>query len=84
MPISGLMMSIGGGHSIGVFGLDIFTSSGEKIEFLSQAGHIGHGLGAKVLMFFILLHIAGAIKHQLIDKDGTISRMLGIRASDEA
>lgn len=77
LPISGIMMSIGGGHSIAVFGLEVFSSSGEKIDFLSEAGHIVHGFGGKLLIFFIILHVVGAIKHQVLDKDGTISRMFG-------
>lgn len=77
LPVSGVMMSIGGGHSIAVFGMSIYASSGEKIAWLAQVGHIGHEIGGKIVILFILLHVAGAIKHQFIDKDGTISRMFG-------
>ena len=35
------------------------------------------GLGGKLLILFIVLHAVGALKHQLIDKDGTIQRTLG-------
>lgn len=77
MPISGIMMSIGGGHSIAVFGLELYSGSGEKVATLSKAGHLVHGLGGKLLIAFVVLHVAAAIKHQVIDKDGTISRMLG-------
>ncbi len=76
MPISGLSMSIGGGRAVDVFGLELL-SSGEKIEWLSSAGHIVHGVFAKIMIALILLHLLGALKHQLIDKDGTISRMMG-------
>ena len=76
MPISGLMMSIGGGHAIALFGLELI-SGGEKIEWLGGLGSNIHGIAANVLIATLLLHIAGALKHQFMDKDGTISRMLG-------
>lgn len=78
MPISGIMMSIGGGRGIDVFGWVLY-SKGEKIEWLGSLGSNLHGIGATVLMVAVALHVLGAIKHQVIDKDGTISRMLGRR-----
>lgn len=84
MPISGIMMTLGGGHSLNLFGLELIAASGEKIEALSEVGHIVHGLGSKLLIFFILLHSVGAIKHQIIDKDRTLSRMLGRRVKVNA
>ncbi|MBW3696861.1 cytochrome b [Vibrio sp. T187] len=76
MPISGLMMSIGGGRAIEVFGLVVFAA-GEKVEWLSALGSNIHGIAADVLIVVLVLHVAGAIKHQIIDKDRTLSRMLG-------
>ncbi len=78
MPVSGIFMAIGGGHSVGVFGFEIIAGSPDKIEILSKIGHIIHGLGGKLLIVFVFLHFIGAIKHQFIDKDGTLSRMLGV------
>lgn len=78
MPISGVLMSVGGGHPIGFFGIELIAG-GEKIEALGKVGHIMHGMGGNLMILFIMLHVAGAIKHQFIDKDGTISRMLGKR-----
>jgi len=77
LPVSGIVMSIGGGHGLAVFGIELIARSGEKMETLLNIGHIMHGLGGKLLIAFIVLHIAGAIKHEHIDKDGTLSRMLG-------
>lgn len=79
MPISGMMMSIGGGFGLSVFGLEIVARGGEKNELISEIGGAVHGLGGKLLILFVLLHIAGAVKHQVMEKDGTISRMLGKR-----
>lgn len=79
MPISGIMMSIGGGYPIAVFGLELVAKSPDKIEALSEIGHVIHGIGGKLLIAAFLLHVAGALKHHLVDKDGTTRRMLGMR-----
>ena len=35
-----------------------------------------HGLLAYTLLALVALHVAGALKHQFIDRDGLMSRML--------
>ncbi|MXO74736.1 cytochrome b [Altererythrobacter aerius] len=35
-----------------------------------------HETGGKILLLLIVLHVAGALKHTLIDRDGTLWRML--------
>ncbi|MDT8856332.1 cytochrome b/b6 domain-containing protein [Paracoccaceae bacterium Fryx2] len=47
-----------------------------KSETLAQSAGALHWLFTKLLIAAILLHIAGALKHALIDRDGTLSRML--------
>ena len=81
MPISGVFMSIGGGHAVGIFGLELIAGSPEKNEMLSQIGHTVHAVGSKLLILFVLFHFVGAIKHQFFDKDGTLSRMFGRKVS---
>ncbi|WP_053981022.1 cytochrome b [Marinagarivorans algicola] len=76
MPLSGIFMSVGGGYGLAVFGIQVIPKI-EAIEILGQIGGAIHGIGSKLLILFIVLHIFGAIKHQFIDKDGTIARMLG-------
>lgn len=78
MPVSGLMMSIGGGHGVDFFGSEIVPAT-EKIEWLGGLGHEIHGIVANIAILAVLLHVAGAIKHQVIDKDGLLTRMLGVR-----
>ena len=77
MPISGIIMSIGGGHPVGIFGLELIAGSDQENKILSDIGHVMHGLGGKLLILFTVLHFAGAIKHQHVDKDGTLQRMFG-------
>lgn len=78
MPISGIMLSLGNGRAIDVLGL--FTiPAGDKNELLHEIGEVVHGAGGKLLLIAIALHVAGALKHHLIDRDGTMRRMLGAR-----
>ncbi len=78
MPISGMMMSLGSGRSIDVLGLFLIPEIG-KIEWMDKAGHIVHGLGSKLLIAAIILHVIAALKRQIVDKDGTLTRMAGGR-----
>jgi cytochrome b561/polyisoprenoid-binding protein YceI len=47
-----------------------------KSESLSQTAAALHWVFTKLLVASILLHVAGAIKHHVIDKDATLARML--------
>lgn len=82
MPISGMMMSLGKNRPIDVLGLFTIPAIGEQ-PVLDQVGQVIHGLGGKLLIAAIILHVVGALKHQLVDKDGTLARMTGrLVASD--
>ncbi|MGF1766243.1 cytochrome b [Enterovibrio makurazakiensis] len=76
MPISGIAMSIGGGRDVGVFGFTLITA-GEKNELLGQIGHTTHEVLANIVIVTLALHLLGALKHHIIDKDATLKRMLG-------
>lgn len=76
MPLSGIAMSIGGGRGIDLFGAPIIAA-GDKIEWLGSLGGAVHGLSVSIIIIALALHIVAALKHQVMDKDGTISRMLG-------
>lgn len=86
MPISGLMNSVLGGHGLSVFGLEIFAPNfsvddpGKTLPInyeLSKLGAAIHVYVGYTLIAAIVLHVAGALKHHLVDKDGTLKRMLG-------
>lgn len=84
MPISGMMMSLSGGHGLAVFGLEIVpvwrdTPGFEANKALGDIASVAHAVGGKVLIGAIVLHFAGALKHHVIDKDATLRRMLGGR-----
>lgn len=83
MPISGMMMSGAGGHGLDIFGLQLLAentnAAGQAVPLNEQAASIGHqihGLLGKVLIACIALHVIGAFKHHLVDKDDTLKRMI--------
>lgn len=76
MPISGLFISIGGGHPVSFFGLALI-GRGEKVEWLNQIGYLLHSAGMYTLIVALFLHALGTIKYQLINKQPVLSRMLG-------
>lgn len=86
IPLSGLMMSIGGGHELAIFGLELMPANASltvpdeivaRSEFIGGAGHQLHGLVSNIVIAAIALHVVGALKHHFVDKDSTIKRMLG-------
>ena len=88
LPLTGMLYSGASGHGFGIFGLEIFSSNydptdAEQVipysEQLSMIGETAHEWVGYGLMVIVLLHIAGALKHHVIDGDGTLRRMLGKR-----
>ncbi|KJZ20340.1 cytochrome b/b6 domain-containing protein [Loktanella sp. S4079] len=59
----------------------IWLPIGQSLPFIPQDEHLAeifsglHWIWSKILIVSILLHVAGALKHQIIDKDATLSRM---------
>lgn len=84
MPLSGMFDSVMGGRGLSLFGLDLIGANigangrPEAInKALSDLGGMVHGTTAKVLIGAIALHVAGAFKHHIIDRDSTLKRMMG-------
>ncbi|WP_419619181.1 cytochrome b [Thiolapillus sp.] len=74
--VSGYLISTADGHALQVFGwFDIpALISGANLE--DRAGAVHYFL-TWLLAFMLALHVAGALKHQFIDKDAIFTRMLG-------
>lgn len=88
MPVTGFMMSALGGHGVDVFGLTLVARNPDPQDpskvmahhaELATLGKDLHALGGKLILAALVLHIAGAAKHHLLNKDGTLRRMLGER-----
>lgn len=76
MPISGAVMSVAGGRALDVFGFELIAA-GEKTEWLQSTASFVHVNSVNLIIVALALHVLGALKHQFVDKDGTLSRMLG-------
>ena len=88
MPISGFLMSSMGGHGVMVFGWELFHHNPDPADpnkvipingAVAGFSHSLHWIAGYCIIAAVVLHIAGAIKHHVADKDGTLQRMLGRR-----
>lgn len=75
MPLSGMLMSLFGGHNINMFGLFVIESF-EKNPPLGKFFHTMHGYAAYGIAGFIIIHILAALYHHFICRDGVLRRML--------
>lgn len=75
VPLLGWAYSSAAGFPIVLFGVlplpDFVPVNPELAELIKPL----HKLSAFAMMALVLLHVAGALKHQLIDRDGLLSRM---------
>jgi len=82
MPLTGFVRSIGRGRSIDIFGMPFIPQLlAEKNDMISAAGSLAHEVIAYATIAVLALHATAALKHQLIDRDGTLWRMLGRRVT---
>ncbi|MCK4986005.1 MAG: cytochrome b [Desulfobacterales bacterium] len=86
MPISGMFYSGAGGYGFGIFDLELFATNPDPVnpsniialnESVAKLGREIHWLVSRIMIAAVLLHVAGALKHHFVDKDGTLRRMLG-------
>ncbi|OUS20835.1 hypothetical protein A9Q95_11275 [Rhodobacterales bacterium 59_46_T64] len=47
-----------------------------RSAFVAEASEVVHFLSGRLMMVSIAMHVAGAVKHHVIDKDATLRRML--------
>ena len=73
MPLSGLIMATSSKYGVMWFGIGIIPGIDNK--FVRELFQETHEVIGVVLIAFIILHILGALKHKLIDKDDTMKRM---------
>ncbi|MEJ6517787.1 MAG: cytochrome b/b6 domain-containing protein [Pseudomonadales bacterium] len=85
-PISGMIMSGLGGQGLAMLRLEVYPHNPDSQdpthvspfnEAIAGVAHETDEILGIVFILAITLHIAGALKHHLMDKDGTLRRMLG-------
>ena len=86
MPVSGMINNWAGGWGLDIFGLQLaqaYPNPNKPEEMLVQNETLAniasmmHEYIGYILAAAIVLHVAGALKHHLVDKDRTLLRMLG-------
>lgn len=73
LPITGILTMIGGGYGLAPFGIQL-AAEGEEIPWMATVGSL-HSPIAWILLVLILGHIAVALFHGLVKKDGVLQRM---------
>ena len=80
LPLSGILMTIYAARPISVFGVQVIPQLlAERNKEVGGLFHEAHEWLGWMLLGAVALHIAGALKHHVIDGDGTLKRMLGAR-----
>ena len=81
-------MSALSGHGVEFFGLELVARNpnpDNPKEMIPHNGAIAgiahelHVIAGYMIIVGVLLHIVAALKHHVVDKDGTLRRMLGAR-----
>lgn len=74
MPLTGWLMSSAGEFPVPFFGVQLPYLIGKDQAMLELFGEVHEILGY-TLLFVLGLHMAGALKHHVIDRDDTLIRM---------
>lgn len=75
MPLSGFLMSSFGGHPVSLFNLWTIPFPFEKDPELGKLFRMIHGYIGYAMIGLIGLHVAGFLKHLVIDKVNLLRRM---------
>jgi cytochrome b561 len=76
MPLSGLIMSTAAGYPPSFFGFFQFPQFLEKSDAIAQFFFDVHEMTSYVIITLVIIHIAAALKHQFVDRDDVLKRML--------
>jgi len=90
LPVTGVMFSAFSGYGFGIFGWQLLPERSDPAkpgqvlpldQGWSDWGQNAHRLIGYLLLALIVLHVAAALKHHVLDRDATLTRMLGLRRS---
>lgn len=76
MPLSGWLMSSAKGFTVSVFGWFSLPDFIKPSDDMASLMVTVHEVTAYTLVAMLGLHVAGALKHHLIDRDDTLRRMI--------
>ena len=73
IPLSGIIMSAGSKYGVKWFGIKVIPGFDDKA--IRELFYEFHEIFGLLLLLILILHILGAVKHSIVDKDGTLRRM---------
>ena len=76
VPITGYLYSYAAGFPVVYFGLVQLPAIVGPYPELKDAFKEAHEVLTNIMAVLVVMHFAAALKHKLIDKDQTLSRML--------
>lgn len=79
MPLAGYLNTAASGHSLNLFGLVTIPPLLPENERLAQVAIGLHLVGQFAVYGFVALHVAAALMHGVVRRDGVFSRMLPAR-----
>lgn len=83
MPISGIAGNIASAHPVEVFGVTILPQLlAQENKLFEEIAGATHGILANILILVVALHVFGALVHQFFFRDGTLTRIFGMRITD--
>jgi cytochrome b561 len=75
MPVSGFLFATADGHPVSLFGLVTLPSPLPPSAALRSAAWVVHGGGQYAVYAAVGLHVAAALYHLLVRRDGVMARM---------
>jgi cytochrome b561 len=79
MPVAGYLNAAAAGHAFDFFGIVSIPPLLPESGRLSQVAIAIHLVGQYPLYLFVTLHLAGALFHGAVKRDGVVGRMLPMR-----
>ena len=76
MPLAGYLSAAAAGHAVSLFGIVSIPPLPAVDERLSQAAIAIHLAGQYMVYLLVALHVAGALYHGILRRDGVLERML--------
>lgn len=76
MPITGLLHVMAGGYGVHLFGLWELPRLLPPQPLLAWGGEVIHAVTAYALVAALTLHLGLVVKHERVDRDGLLARML--------
>lgn len=77
MPVTGILKSVSYARPVQVFGFPFIPKLlAEKQEAFNTAVSWAHAISGYLLLALVAVHAAAALKHHVIDRDRTLSRMM--------